>query len=137
MSGGAFVPSSAPGASGGDKEDWYVECSDDEKYTSSGRAKGQLDPWYPPPQEMIGLLEAMEAAARASSDPMKPVISAGLTNLDWKCPGRRPPTPSDSSGDEDSDTEQEPTGEATLSTYVFTFKEEKLSHLYCIGLGLT
>ena len=108
------MPSSAPGASGGDKEDWYVECSDDEKYTSSGRAKGHLDPWYPPPQEMIGLLEAMEAAARASSDPMKPVISAGLTNLDWKCPGRRPPTPSDSSGDEDSDAEQEPTGEATV-----------------------
>ena len=86
------------GASGTD-DDWFVCCSDEEKYTSTGCAKGKLE-WNPPEQEMMFLLEKIEAAKSAQDDPLKPVFPF---TLDWKCPGRRPPTPSDASEEEDDD----------------------------------
>lgn len=104
MSGGPFHP--LPGGGGTENDDWYVCCSDEEKYTSTGCPKGKLE-WYP--DDMVQLLETMEAAAQSpNTDPMKPVIAPGLLeNLDWKCPGRRPPTPTDLSEEEDSGDEKQ------------------------------
>jgi PAXIP1-associated protein 1 len=49
-----------------DDDDWSVACSDDEKYTIT-------------PQDMRELFEKMARNERLE--------------LEWKCPGRRPPTP--------------------------------------------
>ena len=106
MSGGlpAGVVSGLPGETSAgpvDDDEWYVCCSDEEKYTSSGCAKGSNLEWFPPPNEMVQLLETIDRAKAAQSDaPDKPVIAF---NLEWACPGRRPPTPSDDSNEEDEE----------------------------------
>jgi len=90
--------------SGFDDEDWFVCCSDDEKYTSTGCKKGSLE-WYPPPEEMVTLLDTIDKAAKAAADEdednEKPVLAF---TLDWKCPGRRPPTPTADQGGALDDT---------------------------------
>ena len=100
---GQFMP--GVGAPAVTDDEWYVCCSDDEKYTSSGCPKGRLD-WAPPPEEMGRLLAEIDAAAKTRNDPMKPAVAASILNLDWKCPGRRPPTPTDVSGEEDSEDDE-------------------------------
>ena len=42
-----------------DDEDWFVCCSDEEKYTSTGCKKGKLE-WTPKPEEIIRLFEAID-----------------------------------------------------------------------------
>ncbi|XP_014211699.1 PAXIP1-associated glutamate-rich protein 1-like [Copidosoma floridanum] len=56
-------------------EDWVVECSDDEKY--------EVDPkngWMPKPEDIVSLIESLERNNR-------------VLELEWRCPGRREPSP--------------------------------------------
>jgi hypothetical protein len=42
-----------------DPEDWYVSCSDDEKYTSTGCERGKLS-WTPAPEDMVRLFNSLD-----------------------------------------------------------------------------
>lgn len=57
-------------------DDWELECSDDE-LTSNGIFIGKH--WMPDPNEL--------------EDLYKNIDKSGTVNLEWKCPGRRPPSP--------------------------------------------
>lgn len=46
-------------ASNPDPEDWYISCSDDEKYSSTGCPRGKLD-WTPKPEAMVRLYEKLD-----------------------------------------------------------------------------
>ncbi|XP_026477295.1 PAXIP1-associated glutamate-rich protein 1 [Ctenocephalides felis] len=54
-------------------DDWSVACSDDELATDGDGN------WYPPPADLEVLFEELE--------------KNGILQLQWKCPGRRPPSP--------------------------------------------
>ena len=69
-----------------DEDDWFVSCSDDEKYTSSGCPKGKLE-WTPTHEEIGKLYIALDEGG-----------PDGL-GLEWKClHGKRPRTPPLGSG---------------------------------------
>ncbi|XP_033222151.1 PAXIP1-associated glutamate-rich protein 1 [Belonocnema kinseyi] len=57
------------------EEDWSVECSDDEKYEAD--SKGE---WVFKSDEIITLIEGLDTNNR-------------ILELEWKCPGRRGPSP--------------------------------------------
>jgi len=80
-----------------DDEDWFVCCSDEEKYTSTGCKKGKLE-WTPKPDIMIQLFEQIDKGEKEGNCLY---LTESSLNLEWKCPGRRPPTPSDDSEMED------------------------------------
>ena len=42
-----------------DPDDWYVSCSDDEKYTKSGCERGKLK-WTPDPEDVIRLFQTLD-----------------------------------------------------------------------------
>ena len=86
--------------SSNDNEDWFVACSDEEKYTSTSCKKGKLQ-WTPKPEVMIQLFEQIDKGEKEGNCMY---LTESNLNLDWKCPGRRPPTPSDDS-DMDDDYE--------------------------------
>ena len=81
-------------------DDWFVGCSDEEKYTSTGCKKGKLK-WIPKPEVMIQLFGQIDKGEKEGNSLY--LTESSLT-LEWKCPGRRPPTPSD---DSDMDDEYE------------------------------
>ena len=83
--------------SSNDNEDWFVACSDEEKYTSTNCKKGKLH-WTPKPEVMIQLFEQIDKGEKEGNCLY---LTESNLNLDWKCPGRRPPTPSDESDMED------------------------------------
>jgi hypothetical protein len=69
-----------------DEEDWFVSCSDDEKYASTGCPKGKLE-WAPSHEEIGKFYIALDESG-----------PEGLA-LDWKClHGKRPRTPPLASG---------------------------------------
>ena len=78
-------------------DEWFVCCSDEEKYSSTGCKKGQLE-WTPKPEVMIQLFEQIEKGEKEGNGLY---LTESSLNLEWKCPGRRPPTPSDDSDFED------------------------------------
>ncbi|XP_053602013.1 PAXIP1-associated glutamate-rich protein 1 [Plodia interpunctella] len=57
-------------------DDWELACSDDE-LSKSGVFIGKN--WMPDPAELEGLYKSID--------------KSGTLNLEWKCPGRRAPTP--------------------------------------------
>ena len=57
----------------------YCECSDDEKYNPTQNSSPSL--WEPSPAQIIELYEKV-----ARGEPLE---------LEWKCPGRRDPSPED------------------------------------------
>ncbi|XP_066601327.1 PAXIP1-associated glutamate-rich protein 1 isoform X2 [Prorops nasuta] len=65
------------------EEDWSVDCSDDEKYEIDGKNE-----WTIKPEDLMLLIDSMEA-------------NKGLLNLEWKCPGRRGPSPVPSDNQQD------------------------------------
>lgn len=70
-----------------DEDDWFVCCSDDEKYTSSGCPKGKLE-WAPSHEEIRKLYIALDEGG-----------GPGGLSLDWRClHGKRPRTPPLGSG---------------------------------------
>ena len=83
--------------SSNDNEDWFVACSDEEKYTSTSCKKGKLQ-WTPKPEVMIQLFEQIDKGEKEGNCMY---LTESNLNLDWKCPGRRPPTPSDESDMDD------------------------------------
>jgi len=57
------------------EDDWVVECSDDEKY--------EVDPkngWIHKSEDIVSLIEDLERSNR-------------VLELEWRCPGRREPSP--------------------------------------------
>jgi len=40
-------------------DDWYIACSDDEKYKITGCSKGKLE-WTPKPEKIVALLQAFD-----------------------------------------------------------------------------
>ena len=86
--------------SNSEDKDWFVACSDEEKYTSTGSEKGKLK-WTPEPEIMIQLFEQIDKGQKEGNTLY---LTESNLNLEWKCPGRRPPTPSD---DSDMDDEYE------------------------------
>ncbi|KAL0107685.1 hypothetical protein PUN28_014767 [Cardiocondyla obscurior] len=58
------------------EEDWCVECSDDEKYETDDKRK-----WNIKAEDIVSLIEELE------------VNNCVLLDLEWKCPGRRGPSP--------------------------------------------
>ena len=85
----------------GEGDDWFVCCSDEEKYTSTGCKKGKLK-WTPKPEKVIQLFEQIETGEKEGNGVY---LTESCLNLDWKCPGRRAPTPSDDSDMDDDDYE--------------------------------
>ncbi|XP_029176143.1 PAXIP1-associated glutamate-rich protein 1 [Nylanderia fulva] len=57
------------------EEDWFVECSDDEKYEVNVKHE-----WNLKAEDIVSLIEGLEANNR-------------VLELEWKCPGRRGPSP--------------------------------------------
>lgn len=57
------------------EEEWSIECSDEEKYETDGKNE-----WTLKPEDILSLIEALEANNR-------------VLELEWKCPGRRGPSP--------------------------------------------
>jgi len=57
--------------------DFTISCSDDELSSEATGTKGNLS-WTPSPEEIIALYSTME--------------SKEYLPLEWKCPGRRPPS---------------------------------------------
>ena len=47
-----------------DPEDWYVSCSDDEKYTATGCQRGKLK-WTPAPHDMVRLFQTLDKVGYA------------------------------------------------------------------------
>lgn len=64
------------GANNDDNDDWCVECSDEENYGSSSNQKGA---WEPDPKIIVELYEKLAKGEKLE--------------LEWKCPGRRSPSP--------------------------------------------
>ena len=85
----------------GEGDDWVVYCSDEEKYASTGCKKGKLK-WTPKPETMIQLFEQIDKGDKEGNGIY---LTESSLNLEWKCPGRRPPTPSDDSDMDDDDYE--------------------------------
>ncbi|XP_015591962.1 PAXIP1-associated glutamate-rich protein 1 [Cephus cinctus] len=56
-------------------EEWSVECSDEEKYEVDSK-----NGWILKPNDIVALIEGLEANGR-------------ILELEWKCPGRRGPSP--------------------------------------------
>ncbi|XP_003692612.1 PAXIP1-associated glutamate-rich protein 1 [Apis florea] len=71
------------------EEDWSIECSDDEKYEMDGKNE-----WTLKPDDILTLIEALEANNRTSE-------------LEWKCPGRRGPSPVPSNNRQQDNGSQE------------------------------
>ncbi|TGZ38628.1 putative serine/threonine-protein kinase haspin-like protein [Temnothorax longispinosus] len=57
------------------EEDWSVECSDDEKYEVDEKHK-----WNIKAEDIVSLIEGLE-------------VNNCVLELEWKCPGRRGPSP--------------------------------------------
>lgn len=71
------------------RDDVEIDCSDDEKYDIKLRDNGE---WEPEPSVIVELYNRME--------------SDGFIELEWQCPGRRPPTPQSSSDNKDNTDEK-------------------------------
>lgn len=56
-------------------EEWSIECSDEEKYETDVKNE-----WTFKSEDILSLIEALEANNR-------------VLELEWKCPGRRGPSP--------------------------------------------
>ncbi|KAL6253722.1 PAXIP1-associated glutamate-rich protein 1 [Pogonomyrmex barbatus] len=56
------------------EEDWFVECSDDEKYEVDEKHE-----WNIKAENIVSLIESLEVNR--------------ILELEWKCPGRRGPSP--------------------------------------------
>lgn len=87
------------------EDDLILGCSDEEKYG----LKDSMDDWEPSPEEIIELYEQIEREK--------------VLELEWQCPGRRPPTPlsmTDSHNNDDEDSSDEREEENTD----FDFKDE-------------
>ena len=95
------MTSAAGTASSVDDNDWFVCCSDEEKYTSTGCEKGKLK-WAPRPEKVLELFTEIEKGEKEGNHLY---LTESCLKLDWKCPGRRPPTPSDDSEMEEGDYE--------------------------------
>ena len=120
--------------SGLDNEDWFVSCSDEEKYTSTGCKKGKLQ-WTPKPEVMIQLFEQIDKGEKEGNCLY---LTESNLNLEWKCPGRRPPTPSDES-DMDEDYEgmvPSSSNNSTLSAILtnITGKSQYFDHMLLFGI---
>ena len=72
-----------------DVEDWCVEGSDDEKYDPSKSGKGI---WEPTAEDILKLFEKLEKDK--------------ILELQWKCPGRKPPQSEDEDARKDVDMEE-------------------------------
>lgn len=57
------------------EDDYVLGCSDEEKYG----LRDSMDDWEPSPEEIIELYEQIDREK--------------ILELEWQCPGRRPPTP--------------------------------------------
>ncbi|XP_032676603.1 PAXIP1-associated glutamate-rich protein 1 [Odontomachus brunneus] len=57
------------------EEDWCVECSDDEKYEVDAKRE-----WNIKAEDILSLIEGLDTNNR-------------VLELEWKCPGRRGPSP--------------------------------------------
>ncbi|KAK2585407.1 hypothetical protein KPH14_010079 [Odynerus spinipes] len=57
------------------EEEWSVECSDEEKYEADSKSE-----WMLKSEDILSLIDGLEANNR-------------ILELEWKCPGRRGPSP--------------------------------------------
>ena len=94
---------------------WYVACSDEEVYTSTGCPKGSLK-WT------LSSRDALRFYGQMESHP------EGVVPIRWQCPGRRPPTPSDeeytSDGDEEEQAATDPNPGGPDKSMDFDFEED-------------
>ncbi|XP_014476529.1 PREDICTED: PAXIP1-associated glutamate-rich protein 1 isoform X2 [Dinoponera quadriceps] len=71
------------------EEDWSVECSDDEKYEIDAKHE-----WNIKAEDILALIEGLDANNR-------------ILELEWKCPGRRGPSPQPSNNRQQEHGSQE------------------------------
>ncbi|KAH0953318.1 hypothetical protein HN011_002668 [Eciton burchellii] len=71
------------------EEDWSVECSDDEKYEVDVKHE-----WNMKAEDVLSLIEGLEVNNR-------------VLDLEWKCPGRRGPSPIPSNNRQQEHSSQE------------------------------
>ncbi|KAK3596547.1 hypothetical protein CHS0354_013231 [Potamilus streckersoni] len=74
----------------GDNDDWYVDCSDDEKYNPTHQPLGT---WEPAPEDILDLFEKLQKNK--------------VLELHWKCPGRLPPESENRDEENPKDIEME------------------------------
>ncbi|KAL3858250.1 hypothetical protein ACJMK2_012847 [Sinanodonta woodiana] len=74
----------------GDDDDWYVDCSDDEKYNPTHQPLGT---WEPAPEDILDLFEKLQKNK--------------VLELHWKCPGRLPPESENGEDENPKDIEME------------------------------
>jgi len=82
--------------------DFTISCSDDELSSEATGTKGNLS-WTPSPEEIIALYSTME--------------SKEYLPLEWKCPGRRPP--SEDGMEEEKDDKEEAVEEEVDKNFDF------------------
>ncbi|KAI4496121.1 hypothetical protein M0802_007988 [Mischocyttarus mexicanus] len=70
------------------EEEWAVECSDEEKYEFDSKCE-----WTLKSEDILSLIDGLE--------------SNRLLELEWKCPGRRGPSPTPSSNRQQEHGSQE------------------------------
>lgn len=83
------------------EDDWSVECSDDEKYEVDGKNE-----WNLKPDDILTLIEALETNNK-------------VLELDWKCPGKRGPSPILSNNRQQDNGSQEYKTESEKSDFDF------------------
>ena len=92
-----------------EEDDWYAACSDEEKYNPAKRDNGT---WEPDPKDIVELLSK--------------VARGDATHLQWRCPGRRSPTPErdEEAMDAKDNTEEESKEEERVEETKFDFDED-------------
>lgn len=88
-------------------DDWSIACSDDE-LTKAGVLDG--DRWAPDPADLEALYNTIE--------------KTGTLQLEWKCPGRRLPSPA---AQRDDNIQESPSSNSTPEKSNFDFKDEMSS----------
>ncbi|KAF4521074.1 hypothetical protein B566_EDAN012373 [Ephemera danica] len=86
------------------KQQWYIDCSDDERY--EGKDEGQSD-WLPDTTEIQQMFETLEKNR--------------ILDINWQCPGRKHPSADDNNA---LDNNEEEEGETSAECTDFDFADE-------------
>lgn len=89
-------------------EEWEIACSDDEKYEVKQVDSGK---WEPPPELIIKYYDELNSGQK-------------YFELNWKCPGRRPPTPEKTDEQKDNENTVSETKSEEKDEY-FDFEVDK------------
>lgn len=73
-----------------DENDWEIGCSDEEAFELTDEKTARN--WEPSPEEIVELFDKLDKGE--------------ILQLDWQCPGRRPPTPDDANDSQNNNHDE-------------------------------